>query len=221
MSRLIYTEYSNNTIKTLNNDTSAPEPPALIKPSDDGHIATATAKKYAYHFGIDYVKVSQIKLEHNMCFISEDIEIGYLNEGEYIQLMADYNSGEQGSVEFYILDGSDPKAILPIGTETVLDEKIFFGLRSRFSVDNDEPIAVKKNNVVVDVDLNQAIASNEDGYTVSYTPIDAHDLIVKNNTIKIKVILRTYNKNAEAPYIKRLAIKKYGRNSLWNDNIIN
>ena len=45
--------------------------------------------------------------------------------------------------------------------------------------------------------------------------------IVKNDVVKVKAILRTYNKNTEAPSIKRLAIKKYGRNSLWKDSTIN
>lgn len=180
----------------------------------------ASSDKYSYHFGIDSINFSNIKVEENMCFISEDIEIGQLEEDEYIQLISDYNTGENGSIEFYVLDGSEPKSILPIGTNVVLDEKIFFGLRTRFSIDEDEPITIKKNNIVVDVTLDQAINSNEDGYTVSYTPIDAHDLTIKNDVVKLKVIIRTYSKNVDAPFVKRIAIKKYGRNSLWKDNII-
>lgn len=221
MSKLPYTDYANNLVSTLNEDTKAPTPPSSNKPDTEDSTAAVTAKKYSYHFGIDTINFSQIRIEENMCFISDNIEIGYLEEDEYIQLTSEFNTGENGSIEFYVLDGSEAKSILPIGTEVIIDEKIFFGLRTRFSINNNEPITIKKNGVIVDVSLEQAINSNEDGYTVSYSPLDAHDLIVKNDVIKIKAILRTYNKNNEAPFIKRLAIKKYGRNSLWKDNTIN
>lgn len=221
MSKLPYTDYADNLVSTLNTDTNVPTPPSSPNPDTEDSKATVTSKKYSYHFGIDSINFSQVRIEQNMCFISDDIEIGYLDEDEYIQLTSEFNTGENGSIEFYILDGSEAKSILPIGTEVVLDEKIFFGLRTRFSINNNEPITIKKNGVVVDVSLEQAINSNEDGYTVSYSPLDAHDLIVKNQVVKVKAILRTYNKNTEAPFIKRLAIKKYGRNSLWKDNTIN
>lgn len=177
--------------------------------------STTYARKYSYHFGIDEINFSQITINKNMCFISQDIEIDTLSEDEYIQLSAEYSTGGNGSIEFYIIDGSEPIAILPIGTETVLNEKIFSGLRSRFAINEDEPVIVKKDGVKIDLDLEQAINSNEDGYTVSYTPLDAHNVKPINNTIKIKAILRTYDENSEAPFIKSMAVRKYGRSSLW------
>ena len=221
MSKLPYSDYADNLVSTLNTDAKAPTPPSSPKPDTENSTDTIVSKKYSYHFGIDSINFSQVRIEQNMCFISENIEVGYLQEDEYIQLTSEFNTGENGSIEFYILDGLEAKSILPIGTEVVLNEKIFFGLRPRFSINNNEPITIKKNGVVVDVSLEQAINSNEDGYTVSYSPLDAHDLIVKNDVVKVKAILRTYNKNTEAPSIKRLAIKKYGRNSLWKDSTIN
>ena len=140
----------------------------------------------------------------------------YCDSWWQIQLTSEYNTGQDGSIEFYILDGSEPKPILPIGTNTVINEKIFFGLRPRFSIDPDEDIVIKKNGSIVDTSIEQAIDSNEDGYTVSYVPLDAHNLRVKNYSVRIKAILRTYNKNSEAPHIKNIAIRKYGRSALWN-----
>lgn len=174
-----------------------------------------TEKKYTYHFGIDSIELSEIHVEDNMCFISEDIEIGELAEDEYIQLVSSYDTGDNGSVEFYILDGSEPKPILPIDTSVVINEKVFFGLRPRFAIDTDHDVVIKKDGSTVDTSLDQAIDSNKDGYTVSYTPLDAHDLTIKNHSIRVKAILRTYDKNAEAPYIKNIAIKKYGRSTAW------
>lgn len=185
------------------------------------NTSSFTAKKFSYHFGIDYINFSQISVNENMCFISEDIEMGDLKEDEYIQLTSEFDTGENGSIEFYILDGSEPKPILPIGTETVINEKIFFGLRTRFSIDTDNEVIIKKNGSPIDITLEQAINSNEDGYTVSYTPIDAHNIRVNNYTVRVKAILRTYNKNSEAPHIKNIAIRKYGRSSLWTSDTIN
>lgn len=217
MPNTLYEGYTSNFVS----DVSAPTPPLSVRPYTEDSASTITSKKFSYHFGIDSINFSQVRIEQNMCFISEDIEIGYLKEDEYIQLTAEFDTGENGAIEFYVIDSSDPKSILPIGTEVINNEKIFFGLRPRFSINNNEAIIIKKNGVIVDVSLDQAINSNEDGYTISYSPLDSHDLVIKNNTIKIKAILRTYDKNGEAPFIKRLAIKKYGRNSLWKDNIIN
>lgn len=179
------------------------------------------AKKFSYHFGIDTLNFSQISVNENMCFISEDIEMGDLKEDEYIQLTSEFDTGENGSIEYYIIDGSEPKPILPANTEVVIDEKIFFGLRTRFSIDTDSEVIIKKNGAPIDITLEQAINSNEDGYTVSYTPIDAHNIRVKNYIVKVKAILRTYNKNSEAPHIKNIAIRKYGRSSLWKSDTIN
>lgn len=169
-----------------------------------------TVKKYSYSFGIDSFLFGRAKLHNDMCFISEDIEIENLKENEYIQLISNYNTGGNGSIEFYILDGANEKPILPIDTNTIIDEKIFFGLRTRFSVDTDKEILVKKNGMLVDISLDQAINSNEDGYTVSYTPLDAHNVNIKNNIIQIKAIIRTYDNTQEAPFIKSIAVKKYG-----------
>lgn len=187
-----------------------------FSPTDnDSSTSKYTEKKYSYHFGIDNIELSEIYVEDNMCFISEDIEIGELAEDEYIQLTSSYNTGDNGSIEFYVLDGAEPAPILPIDTDTVINEKIFFGLRTRFAIDTDCDVVIKKDGSVVDTTLDQAINSNKDGYTVSYTPLDAHDLVTKNYSIRVKAILRTYDKNAKAPYIKNIAIRKYGRSTAW------
>ena len=116
---------------------------------------------------------------------------------------------------------STPKEILPVNTTKVVNEKIFFGLRTRFSIDTEDEVIIKKNGSPVDISLDTAIELNEDGYTVSYTPLDAHNIRVTNSSIRVKAIIRTFDKNSKAPFIKSLAIKKYGRNSLWNDSTIN
>lgn len=175
-----------------------------------------TLKKYSYNFGVDSFLFGRAKLNDTMCFISEEIEIENPKDNEYIQLISNYNTGADGSIEFYIIDGATEKPILPIDINTVINEKIFFGLRPRFSIDTDNEVLIKKHGMLVDISLDQAVNSNEDGYTVTYTPIDAHNLYIKNSTIKIKAILRTYDNTQEAPFIKNIAIKKYGGNLTYD-----
>lgn len=220
MAKLSYTEYINGSPSSFN-DANAPQAISKISPtSTSSSDITIASKKYSYCFGIDSIEFSHINVEDAMCFISDEIDVGILSDDEYIQLIADYNAGDNGSVEFYIIDGSTAKEILPIGTDVVINEKIFFGLRTRFSIDNTKSIIVKKDGNIVDISLDTAIEQNDTGYTVSYNPLDAHNIKTTNSSIMVKVIIRTYDKNARPPFVKSLAIKKYGRTSLWNDSTI-
>lgn len=175
-------------------------------------------KNYIYNFGIDEIKIGQSSIEDTAAFVSNEIEVGILNKEEYIQITSQY-SCINDSIEFYIIDGTEAKPILPIGEEKVIDEKIFYGLRTRFSIDEKEDIVIKKNGIITDTTLEQAINSNEGGYTVTYTPINAHSVIPSNNHIKIKAILRLYDKTTAPPHIKSITIKKYGRASVWKNMI--
>lgn len=182
---------------------------------------TYTEKKYFYQFGIDSVSFSQVTIHENMCFVSPTIEVGTLGDDEYLQLTADYSTGENGSVEFYLIDGVDQIPILPITSPQVINEKIFYGLRSRFSVDTEESVIIKKNGVKVDITMEQAVDSNDAGYTATYYPLDAYNKKTSNEEIKVKAILRTYDVNGDAPVVKNIAIRKYGRSSVWKSDTIN
>lgn len=184
----------------------------------DTMIDSQSSNKYSYSFGIDEISFSQVVVNDNMCFISEDINIGNLDSDEYLQISSTYDEGDNGSIEFYILDGTEAKAVIPIESEKILNEKIFFGLRTRFGIDEDYDVTIKKDGVEIDIDLDKAIDSNEDGYTVDYTPMDGHNIRVSNHSVRVKVILRTYDKKVKAPSIKNIVIRKYGRSLLWKND---
>lgn len=174
---------------------------------------------YEYIFGIDSILIGETNVNRDACFVSEEIEIGYLNDKEYIQLESSYYCDGRSSIEFYILDGSEIKPILPIKDETVKNEKIFNGLKTRFSINPDNKITIKKNGIVVDVDLDDAINSQSGDYTIDYTPINSHSITrINNKTIKVKVVLRMYDDDCIAPYVSSILIKKFGGNLLWKDN---
>lgn len=168
--------------------------------------------KYSYFFGIDNVEFSRQAINNNMCFISKDIDIGLLNSNEYIEISSEYSEGDYGSVEFYILDGPEIKAILPIETDIIYNEKIFYGLMPRFIIDQSEPIEIKENGYKVNKTLEQVMNINDAkrNYTITYAPIDAYTIKSNSQTIKIKIIIRCYNLNKRLPYVKNIMVKKYG-----------
>ena len=178
-------------------------------------MSEKTNKVYYYNFSIDKINIGYSQFDDTMCFISEDIDLGELREDTYIQLSVNYDTGIYGAIEFYIVDSLNLKPILPIEDLRVINEKIFSKLEPRFSVDVNEEIDVKKNNIKVDINLYDAINSQDNNYTVSYTPINPYNVKVSNQVIKIKAILRSYDKGVSKPVINSIVIKKYGGNFIW------
>lgn len=175
-------------------------------------------KKYYYYiFGIDNFKAEFVKVNNNSSFISKDIFINGINNTEYLKLEAEYDC-QNGSVEFYVLDGIAQIPVLPDNVSQVIDEKLFYGMPTRFTVDNNKSIVIKRNSIVTKMTMNEAINKNDAAYTASYYPLNAQ--IIKNitsNNIKIKAIIRTYDKTI--PYIKKIKLKKFGGGALWIDNM--
>lgn len=176
---------------------------------------TEKIKKYNYLFGIDKVNIGNSIRPENSCFVSNEIEIGFLNEEDYIQLSAKYDIGLNGSIEFYIIDGSNIKPILPIEENQVIDEKIFTGFKTRFSIDSTKNIIIKENGIISSLSLEEVYNSEKTNLTITYTPINSYSVKTENHSIKIKAILRLYDNNTAAPYIKEIAIKKFGGSTLW------
>lgn len=176
---------------------------------------TEKIKKYNYLFGVDEINVGSSIRPKNSCFISNEIEIGYLNEEDYIQLSSKYDTGLNGSIEFYIIDGSNIKPILPIEENQVINEKIFTGIKTRFSIDNTKDIIIKENGIISNLSLDEVFNSEKTNLTITYTPINPYSIKIENQSIKVKAILRVYEDNVSAPYIKEIAIKKFGGSALW------
>lgn len=186
---------------------------------DNGNIEKNTISYYEYVFGIDSLVIGETNINKNTCFISNEIEIGYLNKNEYIQMEANYFVDKNSSVEFYIIDGSSIKPILPMNDTKVYNEKIFHGLKTRFAINSNEPYEIKKDNNNVNITLEEAVKDQKNLYTINYTPINSHSITnIKNSSIKIKIVLRLFDENSAAPYVTRVTIKKFGGNSLWKES---
>lgn len=173
-------------------------------------------KFYYYLFGLDKISIQYVEPDMKSCFISKEIKIESLKENEYLALEADY-SCEKGNIEFYIIDGTNEIPILPEGETTVIEEQVFYKVSTRFTVDDITSIKMYKNSVPSKTSLNEAINNTEEGYTVTYTPKSATSITsTLNDTIKVKAIIRCYDKNY-IPFIKSIRIKKYGGDTLWID----
>lgn len=175
-----------------------------------------SSKYYYYLFGLDKISVQYAEPDSKSCFVSKEIKIESLQENEYLALQADY-SCENGNIEFYIIDGTNEIPILPEGETSVIEEQVFYKVATRFTVDDISSIKMYKNSIPSKTSLNEAINNSEEGYTVSYTPKSATAISsTLNNTIKVKAIMRCYDKNY-IPFIKSIQIKKYGGDTLWTD----
>lgn len=175
-----------------------------------------SSKYYYYLFGLDKISVQYAEPDSKSCFVSKEIKIESLQENEYLALQADY-SCENGNIEFYIIDGTNEFPILPEGETSVIEEQVFYKVATRFTVDDISSIKMYKDSIPSKTSLNEAINNSEEGYTVSYTPKSATAISsTLNNTIKVKAIMRCYDKNY-IPFIKSIQIKKYGGDTLWTD----
>lgn len=208
LSQVNYKDYKNNDFwDTIN------------KIKTDENLIVDKSKYYYYLFGIDNLEISYSTVNKESVFISKEINIGSLNENEYITLQAS-DSIERGDVEYYIIDGTTNIPILPEDKHEIINEKIFYKTETRFPCDITKPIVIKKNGEEVNITLYQAINTNtaEDIYTVSYTPIINNVSKLNNDKIKIKAIIRNYDENFYS-FIKGINIKKYGGGKLWIDKI--
>lgn len=183
----------------------------------DENLILDKKRYYYYLFGLDKISVEYVDIEKSSCFVSKDIKIDKLKDDEYIALEADY-SCEEGSIEFYIIDGTTEIPILPESKKEVSHEKIFYKTPTRFTIDDINSIKIYDNRIPSKTSINNAMNSTDERYSVSYKPKNATIIeSLMNNTIQVKAVIRSYNKNY-IPYIKSIQIKKYGRSSLWIDN---
>ena len=190
---------------------------AVQKIEEDENTIIDAPKYFYYLFGIDNLEIQHVNVEKESCFISKEIKIDSLQNNEYLTIDVS-DSIERGSIEYYIIDGTDVIPILPEHIKQVVDEKIFYKMPLRFNYDASKPIVVKKNGNITKLTLQEAINKNEKDsvYTVSYTPIAIPLNTLLNKQIKVKVIIRRYEDNIYS-FIKSINIKKYGGGKLWID----
>ena len=184
---------------------------------NDENLILDKKKYYYYLFGLDKIEIMFVTKSNKSCFISKEIKIDRLKNNEYIALDSSY-SCEGGSIEFYIMDGTNEIPILPEDVDEIIHEKVFYKTPTRFIIDDINSIKVFKNGIPSKISLNEAISDPDESYTVSYKPKSCNSIDnLINEKVKLKAIMRTYDENY-IPFIKSIQIKKYGGGALWIDN---
>ena len=175
--------------------------------------------KYSYFFGLDELKIMNNAINPYCCFVSKAIT---LNNVKTIALEADYFCDDNSSIEFYIIDGTNTIPIIPFNETLIKNEKLFINLPTRFTIDETQPILIKEKSKITSYTLsdykNNIIDMSKD-FNITYTPVCNYYYQPYNNTIKLKIILRNYELEDIAPYIKTVKIRMYGEDNLWNMNI--
>lgn len=185
----------------------------------DENLIVDGPKYYYYLFGIDNLLLEYVSIEKQSCFYSKDIKIDELKENEHITIDT-VDSIERGSIEYYIVDGTDLLPILPEKTAKIIDEKIFYKMNTRFPYDSTKPITIKRNGDITKLTIYEAINNTDKDtlFTISYTPTVSAINSLNNDKIKIKAIIRNYDENFNS-FIRNMNIKKYGGGKLWIDKV--
>lgn len=209
-----------------NPPTPPPCPPPFVefnKPVPTFESDLKKINKYSYYFGIDNLKVKNVKINETCCFISKTIYLESIEEEDYIELDANYYIDDISSIEFYIIDGENEIPILPINDTKVMNEKVFFGLSTRFIVDDSNEVIIKQDSKITTYTLNDVLypttIDTSLNYNITYTPKTSYKYKPLNNNIKVKVIIRTYGVQEYIPYVKSIKIRKYGGSALWSQTI--
>lgn len=134
-------------------------------------------------------------------------------------LSCDYSLSEYSSIEFFIIDGSETIPILEENQKLIQKERLFQGILPIFPVDTAEPVEVFKDNALTSIKITDAISKTDGLYTVTYTPTEGWKYRPKSDKIKVKIIMRLYDKYSEAPTVSKVNIKQFGGDNLWQDSI--
>lgn len=173
---------------------------------------------YSYMLGLDSIILKNIEQEKDSCYISEAINIGELNEKEFIQLHVEEVLNDNATIEYSILDGNVEIPILPYGRKIIKNERLFSALPLRFNQDNSTETIIKKDGIITDITLDDAKLQVLSRFSVDYFPQNKYNYTPINSSIKIKATIRTYNKtNIDNSFLKAIKIRKYGGDVPWTD----
>lgn len=159
---------------------------------------------FYYIFGIDSITIKNSSTYTNSCFLSNEIELANDNFIELDTIDNQFN----GSIEYYIIEDNIEYPIIPNNNNYISNEKLFHDLNVRFNIA--EKPTIYKNQIEIDTDLDSIIDMESNDYTLSYKCNGVYTYKPNKRFIKVKAIIRTYNKDNAVPYIENINIKQYG-----------
>ena len=208
--------------KIVKNSETKEKTSVAYASEDNKRITNLTM--FSYVFGIDSFSIKNSEHYTDGYMISDPITIGELKKDEYIRLDVQQQKNECCEISYSILDGDVEVPISVIDDGIIENELIFNNANTRFEMDFDaspsyEGEIIKKNGAIVEMsylDAKEKAIENIDRYSISYKPgMDYYNYKPINKTIQVKCYIRSFGKMKSAPYISKIAIRKYGEESLW------
>jgi len=192
----------------------------------DGSVRTEQLLRYRYNFGLDDIVAERHELVPVAGYITSPILV---KGSQYIELCTSVFD----NVEYSIIDGDIEVPILPVDQNTIVNERLFYGLMPRFTITNPTEIIVRRNMETelaivslqelelfltansTDEEISQSSFAQSDLYTIDYIPdSSAKQYIPRNNHIQLKIIQRNYPGQVPVP-IRDISIRKYGITTTW------
>ena len=180
-------------------------------------VETQYVEKLEYRFGFKDLHITTRQAAPVSGIISMPIPV---EEAEQITVNCTIQNQDTGSVEFSILDNTDEIPILPNNSRAIIKERLFFGIPTRFIIDQTKPTVLYEDNIITSKDYtNLTVNDFQDHiYALSYTTIeDSSFYKPASNQIKIKIIIRQYD-ITQSLSIEDLIIHKHGETLTWNSN---
>ena len=216
-------DFNKMPIEMISHDTFGND--SMHRQSVSYGVNTEEILKYKYGFGLAKISASQNLIEKTAGFISSYIDV---SNCRWIELETD----SMQNVEYYIVEEKNETPILPIHTNYIYDEKLFYGLMPRFTIKNPNDIVVKKNGEITainnlndlclflsvnntDVEVNQSSFLQENEYTISYEPDNTATVYFPTtDKIRLKIIKRNIE-NDRITDIDTIKIHKYSNKTNW------
>lgn len=203
-----------------------PPPPRPMPPSEPAYetfnvpMPTFSSNlqrqsRFIYFFGIDKVEAKNIKIENTAIRQFAEVKT---NGAEWITLETQHYAPDKTGIEYSLIDGTSEIPILPNGETTVMNERLFPNLETRFTVDR--IIDIRRNGEVVNLSIDEAKNKRDGLYSVSYETSNANTYRPTTETVGVKATLRSYSEDVDHPYIEGVQVRLYGGEGvLWQENI--
>lgn len=174
-------------------------------------------EKMEYRFGFQDLVISTKQTAAASGMISNPINISANTD---IMIDLDIENPQAGSVEISILDNTDEIPVLYNRTRTVIKERLFYGIPTRFVPDYDQDIVLYEDNIPVSKDYTLLSVDDFQNhvYTISYTAVDNRlEYRPTSGRIRIKIIIRQYDADTFIR-INHCVIHKSKETLTWNSN---
>lgn len=179
-------------------------------------IKTAFTERAKYFFGLKGLSFSKVTYEKASAVMSKEIDVA---SASYVTLSVAAEPGIGSYAEFYIVDGIKEIPILETAEKSVVKEKLFYDVNTRFNIDPSYPVALYEDGELIDrsyLDLSYADFENHE-YALSYTAVgDCYKYTPENKKVRVKTIIRCAGEDFKPLKLQSVILNKYGSPLQWN-----